>query len=337
MKKTLYLVTVLALLLTATACGNPKLKNGEEVVAQINGKSYTADDLYKELKGQYGYTTVMNWVDKAIADGEVETTSEIESYANEAIEFYSYYAQAYGVSLPEFCANQLGLSGITSEEDLKEYVILDRKLSIAVTNRVASKIKDKEVADYYKENYKTAYTYRDILITDDDDAEDTTKDILKELKGKKGDKLVEKFEELAKKYSEGATKDDGGLIKEAIKTDVDEAVWKKLEKLGDKKHSTEAIKGKDGYHIILRVSKDKAKELDKVKDEIKNKIAEKKLADDQYLSYDILTELRNKYKLVFKDSDLKKSYDDALKELEKNKEDAKNSNSNSNTQIENKK
>lgn len=331
MKKALYLVTVLALILTATACGNPKLKNGEEVVAQINGKSYTADDLYKELKGQYGYSTVMNWVDKTIAESEVETTSEIESYAEEAVEFYSYYAQAYGVSLPEFCASTLGLSGITSEEDLKNYVILDRKLSIAVTNRVASKVKDKEVADYYKENYKTVYTYRDILITDDDDAEDTTKDILKELKGKKGDKLVEKFEELAKKYSEGATKDDGGLVKEAIKTDVDSAVWKKLGKLEDKKHSTEAIKGDDGYHIILRVSKDKAKDLDDVKEEIKNKLAEEKLTEDSFLSYDILTELRNKYKLVFQDSDLKKKYDEALKELESSKEAAKNSNSSSNS------
>lgn len=329
MKKALYLVTVLALVLTATACGNPKLKNGEEVVAQINGKSYTADDLYKELKGQYGYSKVMNWVDKTIAEGEVETTSEIESYAKEAVEFYNYYAQAYGVSLPEFCEQALGLS-VTSEEELKDYIILDRKLSIAVTNRVASKIKDKEVEDYYKENYKTVYTYRDILVTDGDDAEDTTKDILKQLKDKKGDKLVEKFEELVKKYSEGSTKDDGGLVKEAIKPDVDSAVWKELGKLSDKKYSTKAIKGEDGYHIILRVSKDKAKELKDVKEEIKNKIAEEKLSEDKFLSQDILTELRNKYKLVFKDSDIKKSYDDALKELEKNKENAKESNSNSN-------
>lgn len=331
MKKTLYLVAVLALLVTATACGNPSIKNGKEAVAQINGKSYTADDLYKELKGQYGYTTVMNWVDKTIAESEVETTSEIEAYAKEAIEFYTYYAQAYSLSLSDFCANYLGLSGITSEDDLKEYVILDRKLSIAVTNRVASKVKDKEVADYYKENYKKVYTYRDILVTDGDDATDTTKKILKELKGKKGDKLVEKFEELAKKYSEASTKDDGGLVKEAIKADVDSEVWKKLEKLDDKKYSTEAIKGADGYHIILRVSKDKAKELDEVKDEIKQKIAEKKLTDDQFLNYDILTELRNKYKLVFKDSDIKKKYDEALKELENNKKEASNSNTNSNS------
>lgn len=322
MKKALYLVTVLTLVLTVTACGNPKIKNGEEVIAQVNGKSYTADDLYKELKGQYGYTTVMNWVDKSIAEGEVETNKEIEEYAKEAIEFYSYYAQAYGMSLTDFCANYLGLSGITSEDDLKDYVILDRKLSIAVTNRVASKITDKEVKKYYDDNYKTVYTYRDILLTEKDD--ETTKKILKKLKDKKGDELEKKFTELAKEYSEGANAEDGGLVKGAIKTDVDEAVWKKLGKLDNKKYSDEVIKGEDGYHIILRISKDDAKKLDDVKDEIKTKIAENKLNDDQNLSFDILTELRNKYKLVFHDSDLKKSYDEALKEIEKNKEDAKN-------------
>ena len=158
MKKALYLVAVLGLLL-ATACGNPKLKDGSEVVAKINGKEYTAEDLYKELKEQYGYNTIIGWVDKEIAEKEVETTDEIKAYADEAIQFYSYYASAYGMTLPDFAAQYLGLSGITSEEDLKNYIIQDRKLTIAVQNKVASKVTDKEVDDFYNENYKNTFTF----------------------------------------------------------------------------------------------------------------------------------------------------------------------------------
>lgn len=331
MKKALYVFGCAALVLTLTACGNPKTKDGEAIIAEINGKSYTADELYKELKGQYGYNTVMTWVDTAIAEGEVETTDEIKQYADEAVEFYSYYAEAYGMSLTDFCTSYLGINGITSEDDLKEYVVKDRKLSLAIQNRVASKVKDSEAKEYYEKNYKTVYTYKDILIADDDDAEDNIAAVKKALKDKKGDKLVSAFEEAAKKYSEGATAKEGGVVKSAIKPNVDEAVWKKLGKLSDGEYTKDAVKGDDGYHIIMRVSKDKAQKFEDVKEEIKNSIAEKKLQDDTYLNYDVLTELRNKYKLTFYDSDLKKSYKDYLSQLEQTKKEASNSNKESNS------
>lgn len=329
-KKALYVIAVLTLLIT-TACGNPKIKNGEEVVAKINGKEYTADELYKELKEQYGYNTIINWVDATIAEKEVETTDEINSYVDEAIEFYSYYAESYGMTLPNFAASYLGLNGIESEDDLREYILKDRKLTIAIQNQVASKVKDSEVESFYNENYKTVYTYRDILITNDDDAKKTIEEIKKELKDKKGDDLVEKFTELAKKYSTDSNASNGGLVESATKNKVDESVWKKLEDLDDKKYSEDAIETDAGYHIILKISKDKAKDLEDVKEEIKVSIAQSQLEAEQYLSYDILTELRNKYKIAFFDKDLKENYNDYLEELENVKKSANNSNSNSNS------
>lgn len=327
-KKALYIVAVLTLLIT-TACGsNPKIKNGEEVVAKINGKEYTADELYEELKGQYGYNTIINWIDGTIAENEVETTDEINAYIDEAIEFYSYYAESYGMTLPNFAASYLGLSGIESEDDLREYVLKDRKLTIAIQNQVASKIKDSEIESFYNENYKTVYTYRDILITNDDDAKDTIEEIKKALKDKKDDDLVEEFTSLAKKYSTDTNASNGGLVESATKNKVDENVWKKLTDLDDKEYSKDAIETDAGYHIILKISKDKAKDLDTVKEEIKVSIAQSQLEADQYLSYDVLTELRNKYKIAFFDKDLKENYNNYLEELENVKKAAVESNSN---------
>lgn len=329
-KKALYVIAVLALFIT-TACGNPKIKNGEEVVAKINGKEYTADELYKELKGQYGYNTIINWIDSTIAEKEVETTDEINAYVDEAIEFYSYYAESYGMTLPNFAASYLGLNGIESEDDLREYILKDRKITIAIQNQVASKIKDSEVESFYNENYKTVYTYRDIIITNDDDAKDKIEEIKKALKDKKGDDLIDEFTSLAKKYSTDANASKGSLVEGATKNKVDSSVWKKLEDLDDKEYSKDAIETDAGYHIILRISKDKAKDLKDVKDEIKASIAQSQLEANQYLSYDILTELRNKYKITFFDKDLKDNYNDYLKELEEVKEAAAKSNSNSNS------
>ena len=325
-RKTLYMIAVIGLLAT-TACGNPKLKNGDEVVAKIDGEEYTANDLYEEMKGQYGYSIIMNKIDTAIAQKEVEDSEEIDKYVDEAIEFYNGYASAYGMSLSDFAANYLGLSSVKSEEDLRNYIKLDRKLTLAIQNQIASKIEDNEVEEYYNENYKTVYTYRDILIAKDDNAKDTIKKIKEALKEKKDEKLVEEFTSLAKKYSTAKNASDGGLYESATKNTVNSDVWKKLKDLDDYKYSDE-IETDEGYHIILRISKDKSKELKDVKDEIKGLIAQDKLAKDQYLSYEALTELRNKYKIAFFDKDLKKNYEDFLDQVKEAKKQASNSNSN---------
>ena len=325
-KKALYLVAVLGLLLT-TACGNPKLKDGSEVVAKIDGKEYTADDLYKELKSQYGYNTIINWVDKQIAENEVETTDEINKYVDEAIEFYSYYANAYQMSLADFAAQYLGLSGVKNEDDLRQFILQDRKITVAVQNRVASKLSDKEVEDFYNENYKNTFTYYDILIADDESAEDTIKDIKKQLDGKKDEDLVNKFKEIAKEKSTSSSASDNGYNKEVTKNNMNSKVWDKLNDLKDNDYNKDALKTDDGYYILLRVSKNKGKELKDVKEEIRQTIAGNKMQSDEFLRYDVLTELRNKYKLAFYDSDLNESYRAYLKQIE----DAKASNSNSNS------
>ena len=322
-RKALYVVAALSLIL-ATACGNPKLKNGEEVVAKVNNKEYTAEELYEELKGQYGYSTIINWVDSTIAEAEVETTDEIEKYADEAIEFYKSYADQYGMSLADFATSYLGLTNVKTDEDVKKFIILDRKLSLAIQNQLAKKIEDKEVKDFYNENYKKVITYREILVAEEDDADD----IIDDLKEKDDDDLVKAFKNLAKDKSKATTASDGGLVENATKNKVNATLWEKLEDLDDNEYS-KPIKTDSGYYILLKISDDKGKDLKDVEKEIREAIAQNKLSADQYLSYDILTELRNKYKLAFFDKDIKSKYDEYLKQIEDAKDKAKNSDKNS--------
>ena len=143
MKKALCLLAVLTVLFT-TACGNPTIKNGEEVIAEINGKKYTADELYKELKGQYGYDIVINWVDEQIAEKEVKTTDDLEKEVDEAVKLYLQYAEQYGMPIGDFAATYMGLSGITDEESLKNFLLTQSKLSLAIEKYVKEQLNNQE-------------------------------------------------------------------------------------------------------------------------------------------------------------------------------------------------
>ena len=65
MTKTIALILFAGLLLTG--CGKiPTLENGQQVVASVDGKSFTAEELYQELKGQGGNFVLTDMIDKFI-------------------------------------------------------------------------------------------------------------------------------------------------------------------------------------------------------------------------------------------------------------------------------
>ena len=320
MKKALYLVAVFGLLLT-TACGTPKLKNGEDAVAKIDGKEYSANDLYESLKKQYGYSTIMNMIDSEIANKEVETDDEIKAYADEAMEYYTNTASQFGMTLVQFAQSYLNMGSVTTEDEVKDYIITDRKLSVAIERKVAEKLSDEDVEKYYNDNYKTTYTYRDFVVVTEK-TDDIVKEIKGKLKDKKKDALVDEYKKIAKneKYSQGESKEYAN----STKNKVEEAIWNKLKDMDDYEYTT--VKTESGTHFIIKISKGKNKDLDEVKDEIKSQLAQEKLQSDNLLSYEMLTELRNKYKLAFFDEDLKANYDDFLKQLEDAKKQTNTSN-----------
>ena len=108
----------------------PTTSDGKEVLATLNGKTITADDLYKSLKEEKGTETLVNMIDTYIANKEVEINDEHKKYVKEVVDYYKEYAEYYGVDLPTFLANYAGLSGINSEDEFSEYVLEDYKKTI---------------------------------------------------------------------------------------------------------------------------------------------------------------------------------------------------------------
>ena len=94
-KKIFALVLVLTLMLTG--CGKvATLKNGEEVVAKMDGKKITANDLYDELKKQGGAVTLTNMIDSFIVNKEIKTDDDAESYADSQLSSYKQSYKSYG-------------------------------------------------------------------------------------------------------------------------------------------------------------------------------------------------------------------------------------------------
>ena len=63
-----------------------KLSDGKEIIASIDGKDFVADDLFDELKEQYGSNNLLNMVDKYIISKEVKDDSDAKTKAKENLE-----------------------------------------------------------------------------------------------------------------------------------------------------------------------------------------------------------------------------------------------------------
>ncbi len=314
-KKTFALLLVAALMLTG--CGKiATLKNGEEVVAKMDGKSITAEDLYGELKKQGGAVTLTNMIDSFIVNKEIKTDEDAKAYADSQLSSYKKSYQSYG---QDFNA-ALTSAGYTDEEEFKEELILEYKKNIVTENYVKDELTDDEIQKYYDDNIFGDIEARHILISPntkedmtDEEKEKAEKEAKKEAEDiiKKLDK-GEKFADLAKKYSDDeGTASKGGKLTVTYGSVVDE-FWDGVNDLKDGEYSKTPVKSEYGYHIIYRISQKEKPKLKDVKEDVIDKLTEEKINNDSTLQTKALMALRKKYNLEISDDELKKSYDNSI-------------------------
>ena len=309
----------------------PTTSKGEEIVASLNGKKITADELYLKLKDEAGKDQLLSMIDEYISEKEVKITKDDEEHVQEIVDYYKDYAEYYETDLETFLINYVGLTGITNEKEFYEFVLKDYKKTLAVQKYVGDKATEKELKEYYKKNYTDSLTAKHILIEVDAEAKDQDKadeeayekavKLIQKLNKTKKDDLDEKFEELAENNSDDtATYADGGLIKDFTKKDVVEEFYKAAHELKDGEYTKEPVKTTYGYHIILKLSSTPVEKYKDIKEDVKKAYAEAKLAEDTKLATTKWDELRKEYKLSIEDDFLKKAYEKALKDATKEEE-----------------
>jgi len=312
-------ILIVSVVLLVVSKHIPKIKDGSEVIASVDGKTITADDLYEYLKNNYGTNEILNMLDGYIADKEIEVDDKVKEYVDGVVDYYKEYAEYYGVSFDEFLAQYLGISGVTDEDSFYDYVLNDYKKQLALVRYVGSTLSEDEINKYYEANYSKKYTVKHILIEveDDDDAaaKKEAKDLIKKLKDKKDDseELNKLFDELAKKHSaDTANYNNGGLMEDITESKVVKEFWKAVEEMKDGELSSEPVKTDYGYHVILKVSTTEKQNLEDVLDEVKEGAATEKLTVDSNLQITAMNDLRKKYNLKFEDTAVKEAYDEMI-------------------------
>lgn len=316
-KKVLYVLISLSVL-SLVGCGKEaQLKNGQEVIASIDGYKISANDLYDELKTKGGASLLTDMIDDHIADKKVKTTDKIKENANAKLEQIKAQYEQYKMDFNDV----LKQAGYESEKALLDDLILDEKKTQMVDDYLAKNIKDDEIKKYYDENITGEITARHILIKPEVTDEMSDEEITKaEQKAKKeASELIKKldngedFEKLAKKYSDDeGTASEGGLFSNFTKEDVVAEFWNASAELKDGQYTSKPVKSEYGYHVILRVSQKDKPKLKDVKDTVIDGIVEEKKANDTNIQQATWAEIREEYNLKINDSYLKKGYKEII-------------------------
>ena len=299
----------------------PKLESGKEVLVKVDGKDFTAEDLYEELKKQGGSTVMLNLVDEYIANTEIKDTKEALDYAESYVANLKAQYEMYNYNFEEALAS----AGYDTEKDLINAVAKDHLLTLVAEKYIKNnEFSDNEIKDYYNSNIYGSMHVRYILIkpehTDDmtaeqiNEAEENAKkeaeEVIKKLdKGKK-------FEDLAKEHSDDAsTASQGGLFDGFTKDEVVEEFWNASMNLKDGEYTTSPVKSSYGYFVIYRIKQDEKPKLEDVKDEILDAILKSKETEDSNIVSKTWVKIRKSYNLDIVDTDINSKYEETIKDL----------------------
>lgn len=251
-------------------------------------------------------------------------TSGIKVTEGEILEWYDWINASVDIDYVLFDPNSI--SGIEpTDEELSSFYEINKEnyrteplvkvryMAFRPDNYTDTvNIEDEDILDYYdmnKSEFETEKTVeaRHILLMVDEDA---TEDVVEE-KRKKAEEIMEMaksgkdFAELAKEYSEGTTRETGGLLGEFKKGDMvapfSEAAFSMAE--GD---ISEPVRTQFGWHVIKveKVNEASVSSLEDVSDQIRKKLTKE---FSQEIAYDMADEA---YDQAMKDDDFEKTASD---------------------------
>lgn len=300
-----------------------KLENGKEVIASIDGKKFTADDLFNKLKESYGTDNLLNMIDEYIVNKEVTDKEKVEAKKTAQDQIDKIKAQ-YTSAGYEW-ENVLAQYGYANEDALVNEMLLSIEKETIAKNFLKSELKDDDIKAYYEANVFGKYTAKHILVTPK-----TTDDMTDEQKAQAEETAKATAQDIINRYNNGedwntlvttysedtGSKDNEGTVENFTKGDVVDEFWNAVEKLKDGEITSEPVKSTYGYHVIIRVSYTDKKALKDIKDELVEKMISAKLSEDSSLYTKTWVKIRNKYNLELNDTTIKAKYEQTTNKSE---------------------
>ena len=300
------------------------LKNGTQPVVKVANKTYTADDLYTQMKNHYSVSQLLDQIDNDILTKmypeDKKMTEEVESNAEYYINMYKQY---YNYTEEEF----LSANGFASRDAYLEYLKLDNRRKKYQDEYVKKNLTDDEIKKYYDENVYGDINCQHILVeTKSDDSSSSSSSKSSDNKNKLSDsdakklaqEIIDKindgksWKDIKKEYKDKVTFEDLGY--QSWDSDLEDSFKKALKKMDNNSYSKEPVKTSYGYHVIYRVDQKKAPSLKKTKSKIIEKLVSKKESEDSNLLYKALISLRSEKNIKFQDTDMKEKYEKYIKQ-----------------------
>ena len=323
MKNAKKILIISGCLLLLTGCGEktiPKLDNGSDVVTTLkDDKKISVNDLYNELKDQYGLQTLINIIDKIILEDKY--SGDKDAAKENATNTMNQLKESYGDDLLQAIQTYTNYNTL---EDYENSLYLNYFQNKAINDYAKSKISDSEINKYYKDEIKPDIKISHILITADyaNDASDDDKKNAEENAKKTAEEVISKlnqsnnvadtFKSLASEYSkDSSTKDDGGnlgFINTNTLGDQYKNVVNAAYDLKDGEYTKSPVKSELGYHVVLRVESKEKASLDTVKDSILDTLASDYVTKNADAQIKAMQELRKEYNMDIIDSEIHDQY-----------------------------
>lgn len=281
------------------------LKDGTQPVAEIDGYTVTANDLYEDMKDVYSISSLLDKIDNKILVEKYPETDEMnDELKQQAESYYSAYKQYYKMDKETFLSN----NGFGSEKAFLEYLRLQYRRNKYAEDYIKTLISDKEVEKYYEDKVYGDINTKHILVKVDSSASDEDKkkaeDLAKEIISKLND--GKSFDEIKDEYKDQITYEELGY--KSYNANLESAYMEAMQKLENNSYSKEPVKTSYGYHVIYRIDQKEKPALDEVKEEIIDSLVSEKKSEDKNISYVALDKMREESGLKFSDTVLEKKY-----------------------------
>lgn len=186
MKKTLVLLSTIAMALTLSACSDAtaNISNGSETLISVGNEKVTKEDVYQSLKSNIGSATLNQLKLEVFKKEGIKETDEIKKQADEKL---AQIKEQWGDNYEK----QLKSEGFANDQELKEAYILPALYQTELQKKYVTENKDKLFTSY------TPYKAQIFQASDEGKANDALKAL------KNGDK----FSDVVKKYGTTTTYD----------------------------------------------------------------------------------------------------------------------------------
>ena len=278
------------------------LEDGTQPVVTIEGKTFTADFLYEQMKDKFSISLLLDSIDNEILSKKYEENDEMkEEVQQTADEYISYYTQ-YGYTEETF----LEQNGFASKEEFIDYLKIDYRRKLYYEDYLKSQVTDKDIEKYYNDEVFGDINTQHMLVEvnedmSDEDAKAKAEEIIKKL----NDGAT--WEEVKEEYKDDVTFEDLKYV--AFNANYESEFIDALVKLKENSYTKEPVKTTYGYHIIYRLDQKEKASLEDLKDSIIEQLTDKMDEEDPNLYNKTMIKMREDAKIDFKDTVMKEKYE----------------------------